>query len=446
MPEPQTTVNTALVRVRLVGVETHDALLARAIERAPDPAIFEQHPPVFFSAEASNGNRDAYYSRMMPSSLRNYAADAEEGRAFQDSHKRDTVGRTLGYSLAGKYTGGRADKPHRAVMDFYTVTGLDPQIDQFLGRMRAGLARDVSIGFTEGSNTCSICGGEMYDWWGESDSPCRHFAGVEYPVVGADGKATGERVMAEAHIENARLSEVSTVFDGATPGAGIIGIKARQMADAGLLPPEVRSALAERYELVLPGGKLWTGVARQEERMPKEEGVTPATSTTQDASTRALASTTAQEAATASIRGALVEAGISDNVEIATAIRSLAQDRDEQRATAAQAVADLTAARTECERLRPLADDGTQYRSSLIAECVDAGVRAFGDEYEREQDEAELKTIGIAGIKRRIAAYGKAAGDTFQPGRQTSDEATISENGGPTVLRKREAPAHAYSA
>src|SRR4051812_47609407 len=78
-----------------------------AREKALDPSIFddERFTPFFWTAEISNNRLDAYFTRMAPSSLKNYSEDLKAGISFQDSHQVDGIVRTLGQSLTGRYFG-----------------------------------------------------------------------------------------------------------------------------------------------------------------------------------------------------------------------------------------------------------------------------------------------------------------------------------------------------
>ncbi|MEQ1644920.1 MAG: hypothetical protein ABL959_15835, partial [Pyrinomonadaceae bacterium] len=80
---------------------------------------------------------------------------------------------------------------------------------------------------------------------------CRHVAGYEYSVnaagveVDPTDSAGSEKRMAFVWIENARLSEVSAVYDGATTNAMII--KAEREARAGRLEKDVENYLERRF-------------------------------------------------------------------------------------------------------------------------------------------------------------------------------------------------------
>ena len=188
---------------------------------------------------------------MAESSLKNYAADADEGVAFLDSHDHR---QRMGYSLSGTYDG--AEEP-RVIAEFYTVRGLnlaDLPTDNFIEGVQYGLIRDVSIGFKEGEGfqyTCNICKLNIFSW------DCEHIPGFEYEVYagsGAESDPTGddepELVRCFAWIENARLSEVSAVYDGATPNAMII--KATRELRGGRLRAETRKILEATYRIQLP--------------------------------------------------------------------------------------------------------------------------------------------------------------------------------------------------
>lgn len=133
----------------------------------------------------------------------------------------------------------------------------------------------------------------------------------------------------------------------------------------------------------------------------------------------------ARSEAVAPIRAALAEAG-----------RELA-DGD-------ATVEHIRALGAEIKRLAPLADAGSAYRADLVKQAVEEGVRAYGTDYDKEQDEAELKTLSLDGIKRRIKLYGKAAERNFDgEGRKTKDE-DADDKPVEITSRRRAAGDHVY--
>lgn len=203
-----------------------------------------------FSALISNSQIDSYFTRMSESSLRNYAEDANAGVAFLNSHNHNQL--PVGYSISAKYEEGTNDDETypRVTAEFYTVRGVNINglpTDEFIKGVQFGLIRDVSIGFSGGTYICGLCGRDYFDW------DCTHIPGVEYTVIDNpedDPEDQIERTeTAFVWVEDARLSEVSAVFDGATPDAMII--KAEREMKQGRLKPETKNFLERRYRIEL---------------------------------------------------------------------------------------------------------------------------------------------------------------------------------------------------
>lgn len=220
------------------------AILARQ-KAALDPSVFEERPPFFFTAEISSNRIDAYYTRMADSTLRNFAEDATSGVSFQNSHATNKLG--FGRSLVGTYIGGQGNGVSRVEADFYTIPGLrlhEVSTDDFILGVRSGIVNDVSVGFFDGQFRCSICGRDMLRDW-----DCMHIPGMRYDIRDPNGNVVDNQ-QAIAWIENARLAEVSAVYDGATPGAAIL--KAQSEAENGRIAPQAARLIESRYRIRLP--------------------------------------------------------------------------------------------------------------------------------------------------------------------------------------------------
>lgn len=372
MPD-ELTILSHPARVRLV-VDRQADLLAMIKERhALDDEVMAAHPPFLWRAEISNDLLDSHFTHMAESSLRNYAADAKTGVAFLKGH--DWRSLPIGYSLDAEL--GNEGGKQRVIADFYTVRGL-PEADDLILRMQSGILRDVSIGFHGGEMNCDLC---QRDFWS-----CPHMPGFKYEVK--EGDVNRVRV-ATFTINDARLSEVSGVFDGSTPGAMIL--KAQREAAAGRLTAEQTHVLEQRYRVKLPasnrafaGVDIPKGQKPQEKRMEKEQ-VGQLTST-------------------------LIRAGV------------LTED---QRETATDA--DLLAAADKLAKraaeLEPQAADGRQYRSDLVAEALAEGVRAQGKDFDKPTYEAMLTNAPITTIKRMRDDWKKIGDERFSGGRKSVDEA-----------------------
>lgn len=400
-----------------------DELLDIAKARAADASIFDDKPPVFWRVEASSQVEDFYHTMMMESTLKNYARDASDGVAFQDSHITRGMQATLGYTLRGSFKRKTADSAARTLIDCYTIPDLSEQTREFVDRMRAGLARDVSVGFKNGRMMCSICGKQMFRWWRSNDrNPCYHMPGVEYDLTDDEGNPTGKRKMAIGQIEDAGLTEVSTVYDGATPNAGLLGLKARMLADAGMLLPEQRGQIAARFGLQLPGyDKLWPGVAPQEERtMPATEE-----------------KVLTQADIDAAVRDAIAKERETSRQRLVAALKAAGREVAEGE----DFVSHIDALGARVRELEPLASAGRQYRSDLIDEVVEEGVRAFGggeEPFDEDGERAELESLSIERIKARKARYAKLASNVFGEGGRGTEETGARQNGTQPV---KDAPA-----
>lgn len=260
------------IRATTLSTKERSALLDLAKSRALDPDSFDEegNEPFFWTARASNQNVDSYYTRMDESSLNNYARDATDpGVQFQNSHNGGSIfGGEVGFgrSLQGKVTGRAGAK--EVLIDFYAIPGLqcgNMTSDQFIRGTRTGIYADVSIGFLPGQMICNICGNDWlkrYEWLfggDDEEETCRHWPGKEYEV--GDGKSK-KKVRCILDVMNGRLSEVSTVYDGATPGAGIAAVDmARMMSAEGKLSDVDRTFVENLYRVrIAPPPGMHSGV------------------------------------------------------------------------------------------------------------------------------------------------------------------------------------------
>lgn len=422
--------------------EQRSALMTLLEQRAPDADVFEEegNEPFFWRALASNSEIDSHFSRMMESSLRNYAEDAKAGIQFQVSHSRTEVG--WGRSLDGNLVGPKT-KP-RCEIDFYAIPGLragNISSDDFLRGMRAGIYADVSIGFIPGRFVCSICGGDMLRWWTEDG--CSHFPGVKYPKE----KGKGEELCI-AQIEDSRLSEVSQVYDGSTPGAGNIGVeKARMVAAERGMGQRMHDLLEATYRIALPESRRVVALRgaramendedtviegdEQDEQEPSgatvenndaepggdEEEVTEDTVIEEEAEPASDAAQAGEstEDRLAAERERLKGHGIKIGRDPVLAVKRLGDA--------------LINARKKVTELAPLADIGETYHERLLEDLDAEVVRAFGSEGAEARKARYRKLVANASVEEieaTIRDLGGEAAKRFPGGRVTTDNAGTS--------------------
>lgn len=345
-----TDMHTHTARIGLTFESTRkEELLATYRKRNEDNLI---HVPdnvelYLFRAEISNTLLDSHFTRMNEKTLKNYVADARSGVAFLRSHNWSEL--PLGYSLDARMQ--EEDGRKRVVADFYTVPGL-PDADDMIQRMNLGLVRDVSVGFHGGRMTCDLCHQDFWD--------CRHFPGISYEE---EGKKTPQ--MATYTIDNARLSEVSGVFDGSTPSAMLL--KAERSAKAGQLTKEQIDQIQETYRFTLPSSPRYS--------VPKEEKMD-----------------------LAKVRGLLQ---VETDEEVEDALSKLAG---------------------RVKSLEAQAADGRHYRERVVADALAEGIRAHGEEFDSEAYESVLKNASLTAIEKMRDDWKRIADKVFPAGRQSAEE------------------------
>ena len=314
-----------------------------------------------WDAEISNDLLDSHFTHMSEGTLNNYAADAEAGVAFLRGHNWSEL--PVGYSFASGLDVGSGKKS--VVSSFYTTRGI-PDADDLIARIKSGLVRDVSVGFHGGSMRCDLCG---QDFW-----ECRHYPGIKYEEKVGDTVTTQ---LATFTIEDARLSEVSGVFDGSTPEAMIL--KAQRAAKAGTLSQRDAHVLESVYRTRLSVTRSFQVPEIPKENVMEEKDVTELRS----------------------IFGATDEDSILVN----------ARDMSEKYLLAVKRVSEL----------EPLAAEGTEYRNDLVAQALAEGVRAQGNSFDAAVYEPTLRSVPIATVKRMRDDWKRVADSVLPSGRRTAE-------------------------
>jgi len=420
--------------VNQANLTAHAAARVRAVDTAAPTDGARVAVPAdafFFEAEISSTSLDAYFTHMADSTLRNFARDAGEGISLLDSHDGYKLG--VGYSASGRYE--EQDGAGRVVATFYIVPGLNyggrhsfAASDDFIRAIRSGVVRDVSVGFYGGRWVCDLC---KQPYFGQG-STCTHVAGYEYDIE-RDGRMTRE--LCTVAIHDARLSEVSLVYDGATPGAMIL--KAEQEAEAGRMSPADIRQFEQQYRVKLPRP---SAVATDPVRVPvitpadvtlsagagakgvrtmqeDEEVVTePEAAEVETPAGEAAANAAGAEAQAAveEVRAAMLESAAPQGAPLAAGVRWLNEQL-------VQATRQLNEAQAEVARLQPLADQGRAYREELVNQAVAEGVRAMGEAFPEETYRAMLTNAPLEHIRQVRDTFAAQGDARFPGGRQTRD-------------------------
>jgi hypothetical protein len=405
-----------------------DARRAELVQKIKDdhalvPSSIDENPPFIVDGVVSDDTRDTYYTRMHPTSLRNYAADAEAGAPLQDSHLDAYL--PIGRSIAGRFIAGNKNRPARTEATIYIIPGLQlgkvPN-DQVIKGISTGTSRALSIGFTGGWLRCVICGRDYR-------RDCPHFLGRFYVVNDQDlaGNSNavysrGQEVQAEAWVMDAHMAEISLVFAASNRSAALY--KALEAARSGSLGDDDRYALESLYRMRLPrparqfpvkGATSWRHVDSDGAGAPKEKGSVEEISISESAY-RALTrlvpgddlrGTETPEEAVALIAGRMAER--------AKRLHALELDLQSQK----DRIAALEGASAELERIRPLAERGKQWHDQLVKDALKAGRRAIGEKFDEKRYAELLSHAEPDAIVQFTEDWARLSGETFGDGRRS---------------------------
>lgn len=419
-----------------------DELMALA-KKLPfvNAARFDEHPPFFWRSQISSDIVDSYFTRMHESTLTAFATKATEGVSFQYSHDWTRLG--LGKSLLGHFerlpapaVNDGSEATMRTLTDFYTVPGLrmnaEMSTDDFILGVETGILFDVSVGFYAGAVKCGICGGDMYSgWFGMWGKDCNHFPGKTYkdPYIDENGNSFGGDVVCYAWIMDGVLSEVSQVYDGATPDAG--HLKAQLWAESGKLDGRAIRDLERHYRMKLPGGAVlvpspgFAGRSQAQEgddmRVTKreaQEGDPKVTISDGDAGRK----TGGENPGTGADNEELEEErAMLDDLQARFGEKGLTLA-----GTARQSIEQLAERvielRDQAKADEPVVKAGKAYRKSLTDQAMLDAAAALGDSFSDETYRGIFDDASIERLERMAADFKRMADAKFPTGRQSRQE------------------------
>ena len=416
-----------------------------------------------FPALVSNGGMDAYYTHMSPKTLANFAAALQAGVAFLDSHNTGRL--PVGYSYSGQlidYADAQGRGQTGVMGMFYITRGIRfgaghsyATTDDYIRAIESSTVRDVSVGAYGGQWLCDICG---QDYWG---GQCPHIVGMTYEIGGGLTVAT-------LTIDDSELSEVSAVYDGATPGAAILKVEQRMRRglinddEQGAIERQLGIRLAAPFTIGTNGLSLPQARSSNMTLLVTDEDVSVGgaqAAAPQTDVTRAAATDTDTDVAVE--RDQPVEA--ADVVEVqeidaeVDALRALAGQGaavsrpDVLRAIRAKLSAnvdqlnrqerELAELRQQVAGLEPVAEDGRTYRADLIEEAIREGTRVIGDTFPVDTYRDMLTHSTVAQIKELRDSFTNRAASLFPGGRQTTNAVGKAQD---KEAKRKRTPAEAY--
>ena len=185
-------------------------------------------------AEAANSNFISdRWMFLDESTLRNIALNAAEGVAFMNSHRTGGMSAPAelpyGKTFCGRYEEDGDRK--RCIVGFYMLRGVNPNgsngpsTDEMFAQIEGGTLNDVSVGLYGGKRPCDVCGKDIREWDEQTGwYACPHVPGatdgMSKDQINNQRKRGVPDGCASYSLTDARMGELSGVYDGAVPGAG----------------------------------------------------------------------------------------------------------------------------------------------------------------------------------------------------------------------------------
>lgn len=355
------------------------------------------------------------YMKLHKSLLELYKTDAKAGVAFMLDHawaglqKALVYGRTFDASI--KRSDGTVEGETWALHgDTYIVRGKEKDgisTDAIIADIEDGTLFDVSIGFGFETSICSICGNNYYD-----GSKCEHWRGREY-----EGQLCYIIAKPPGY-----LMELSGVFDGAYPTAGILSQMSLPEGQSELiqLPDEelkkLPSGIMTYASYGSNSGRLLTYHKKDDLAKGNTFSVPDLSKPKGSDQEMSEPVTYTQEQVDALIKEA-VDKAVAEALANAPAVDPPATP--EAFMTQEQATEKL-GKELPADKVLTYAKEGMDYMTQLVDDAVAMGVRAQGNDFPAETWKNTFAGMGSQGIKDIMATFEKQAKEEIPAGRQSS--------------------------
>jgi hypothetical protein len=239
---------------------------------------------------------------------------------------------------------------------------------------------------------------------------------MEYNVPDQQGDLQPR--MAIAWIVNARLAEVSGVYDGATPNAMIE--KATNFAARGLLSPSERSILEHNYRMILPKSASTADPG-------KRRSETDVSNSQKKEGERKM-----------EVDEKVNEALSKEADGLTSLLRSLGIVKPEEKVLT---VSDGTRKmEVEIVRLREIETQLSEFKKAETEDAIAQGVRAQGDKFDKERYTKLFERASVAEVRTFGKEWEAAADASLAGGRRSKEDGddTTEVEGGTGDEDKRE--------
>ena len=382
----------------------------------------------YYRAIISSPRKDSQYSIMDDTSLENFANDAANGVNVLDNHNQRTIG--LGRTVSGEF-----DRESKKVYsDFYLLTDLELDGQSFtnsnlyIKALDDGMANDVSVGFYGANRLCNICGKSMWTYGAE---PCNHWPGSKYEIEGEDGIRRITECLEV--IADARLAELSLVYDGANEDAVIIKkmVEEKAQRTARSLTPEQRDQISTRFHVDFDQYLDQRKKERKNNQVDEEEKVKM--STDKLSKDERIAELEAlNEKLTQRCKDA--EDKVTNSVSLKTSNEELSKRLKESQEDAVTSQKNYDSQRERLEKLEeyksntePIVERYNEIKEEEVKKALDLRLGAFPDEGEEHEDYLNdldvLRSMkSIKQIRKHAKLWENLTKENYPGGKQIPDE------------------------
>lgn len=313
------------------------------------------------------------FYRITPNFLRKMADQAKQGVSLLLDHSWANFG-VMTIPLGRTYDSRLQQEGDEYALyaDHYMKLGQELngiKVDQLADGIDAGTIFDTSIGFITTKHDCSICKEGYFS------GKCDHFRGMVY-----------EGVTCIVDMDDGELMENSLVFDGAYPGAGVVGLSATDNDQLTTqweqLSEDTKSLNGdERVFYSFSNKSGLVGYVPKQQNNIEDKKLSKGDETVTDEQKAALVAQQTQANALAAANGVLGQ--------IRTAL-SVENDND--------ILAKLTS-------LSAQARDGEAYKVKVTEQACGAGVRAMGEAFSVEAMKLAFSNLPVTEIEKISASY-----------------------------------------
>ncbi|MCR8656940.1 hypothetical protein [Paenibacillus endoradicis] len=317
------------------------------------------------------------FSRITPNFLRKMADQAKQGVSLLLDHSWANLG-IMTIPLGRTYDSRLQQEGDEYALyaDHYMKLGQELngiKVDQLADGIDAGTIFDTSIGFYTTKHNCSICNEGYFS------GKCEHFRGMVY-----------EGVTCIVEMDDGGLMENSLVFDGAYPGAGVVGLSnidnVELTTEWEQLSEDTKSLNGDErvfYSFSNKSG-LVGYVPRQQNNIEDKKLSKGDGNVTEEQKAAALAAQQSQ-------------------IALTTATGLLGQIRT---ALSVESDADILA---KLSVINDQAEDGRTFKLKIVDEACGAGVRALGEAFNVEVMKLSLNGLSAGEVEKIRDSYNAQA-------------------------------------